>query len=395
MMRRRMATRWRRGGRPGGRDRRGWRRGFVVAAVIASGWALATWAAAAAPVGATGGAMPDGAAASRAAAAGAQLSPQVWLPISLDASGFGPRPTPIEIVPVVPPPPTASPTATTAATATRTPTSTPPPTPTPPKGYHEPLTDRPSLDDLASGYTQARWYETMLEVLRRRYPTGHHIVTSLQDSKGKATTWTSGQTATFMDLVGALETTVHEMNHELGFQEGFIPTIGKRYFYEVRDDLRVTVDVVPTFNRSEIAPYVTGPLDNQYKSIYLTGQSGQQGFYTLLDEFNAYTHSLFTGYGTYDLYPASRHISNRDGLVTFMMYTEFYLRHARTKHPADYKALRARAETKDLVRLLWDRANFILDTTADIPSLALRAEVIEAEMRKADMLAEVEGFLGP
>lgn len=373
------------------------RRAVAVLALALAGGVVSGLAAGASA--ATGAAWAAGRSASgrRADTASSfqQLSPQVWLPVGLDGSGFGPRPTPVEIVPVLPPPPTWTATATAEASATATAMPTAPATPTPPKGYHEPLTDRPSLDDLAGGYTSARWYETLVEVLRRRYPTGHHIVTSLQDGKGKATTWTNGQTGTFMDLIGALEVAVHEMNHQLGFQEGFIPTIGKRYFYEVRDDLRVTVDVVPTYNRSEIAQYITGPLDNQYKSVYLTGQSGQQGFFTLLDEFNAYTHSLFTGYGTYDLYPASRHVSNRDGLVTMMMYVEFYLRHARTKHAADYAALRASAETKDLVRLLWDRANFILDTTASIPSLALKAEAVEAEMRKADMLGEVEGFLGP
>jgi hypothetical protein len=233
----------------------------------------------------------------------------------------------------------------------------------------------------------------MLEVLKRRYGAGHTIVTALTDSKAKAAQWTSGRTGSFASLLGALELAVHEMNHQLGIQEGFLPTFGKVYFYQVRTDLAVRVNVQPTFNRSEIARYVTGPLDNQYKAIYLTGASGQQGFFTLLDEFNAYTHSLFTGYGLYDQFPSGQRVSHRDGLVTFMMYTQFYLRHARLTHADQYEALRADPEVRALVQLLWERANFILDVTGPIPALALDPAAVEAEMRKADMQAEVTRFL--
>lgn len=330
------------------------------------------------------------------AAAGQAVRPQAWLPVGLRSGGFGPPPMAITLTPS--PTATASPNLTGTATndaPTSTPTTAATPTRTPRSGYSEPLTDRPALDDLRTGYSAARWYETMLEVLRRRYPTGHHIVTSLEDSKGKATLWTGGRTGTFDDLVRAMEVAVHEMNHQLGFQEGFIPTIGKKYFYEVRADLRVTVDVVPTYARSEIAQFVTGPLENQYKSTYLTGQSGTQGFFNLLDEFNAYTHSMFTGYGLHDLFPPNQRVSHRDGLVTMMLYVELYLRQARTKHPADYAALRADPAVRDLVKLLWDRANFILDETEDIRGLALNAEAVEAEMRKAELWGEVGRYVAP
>lgn len=327
--------------------------------------------------------------------AAAQQGPRVWLPIGLRGTGFGPPPVALTAAPLPTASPTPDHTGTAAALPSATPTVAATPTATPRSGYAEPLTDRPPLDDLRAGYAAERWYETLVEILRRRYATGHHIVTSLDDSRGKAAVWTTGRTGTFDDLVRSLELVVHEMDHQLGFQEGFVPSIGRRYFYAVRADLAVTVDVVPTFARSEIAPFVTGPLENIYKQTYLTGQSGQQGFFNLLDEFNAYTHSLFTGYGLHDLFPPNQRVSHRDGLVTMMLYVELYLRQARTKHPADYAALRADPAVKDLVKLLWDRANFILDTTEPIPGLALNAGAIEAEMRKAELWGEVERYLGP
>jgi hypothetical protein len=332
----------------------------------------------------------------RTHAAPSAMTPWVYLPIGQANGPFGPPPVAVTAVPTLPPTATATepppPTATSVPTETATPTPSPTPTE---EGYSEPLTSRASLDDLKSGYNASLWYETMLEILKRRYGTGHHLVTQLTDSKAKAAQWTSGRTSSFADLVGALELAVHEMNHQLGIQEGFLPSFGKEYFYEIRADLQVKVTVVPTFNRSEIAQFVTGPLENQYKSVYLTGQSGQQGYFTLLDEFNAYTHSLFTGYGVYDLYPTGQRVSHRDGMVTMMMYNEFYLRRARTNYPIQYASLRNDPAVRALVATLWDRANFILDKTESIPALALNPTAVEAEMRKADMQAEVVRFLGP
>lgn len=352
-------------------------------------------------------AVPAAAGAGASAAAGphephephAALANPIYLPIALARDTFAPPPAPVTSPPTSTTIPTSTPTQlpTEAPLPFDTPLPTPTPSPslTPDDRYSEPLTQRAALDDLKNGYNPNRWYETLLAVLERRYGTGYYIVTHLTDSKAKATVWTNGSTGTFADLLSSLELAVHEMNHQLGFQEGFVPSVGKEYFYQVRADKVVRVKVVPTFNRDEIAQFVVGPLENQYKTTYLTGQSGQQGFFNLLDEFNAYTHSLFTGYGLYDQYPHNQRESHRDGLVTFMMYTQFYLRQARLHHVYDYNALRADPEVKALVKLLWDRANFILDTTADIPSLALNPAAVEAEMRKADMQAEIEKYLAP
>ena len=283
------------------------------------------------------------------------------------------------------------------------PTTTPSPTaalpsPTPKQlpwwgAYDEPLTDMASLEDLFFGYRPTDWYRSLLAILRLRYPTGNAIVTRLKDSQQNATQWVGGQTGTFDALLGRVGLTVHEMNHQLGWQEGILATSLQKYAYVVRTDLTLLVPQMDTFPRAEIVPYLKGPLLNQYKPIYLEGDSGKQGFLTVLDEFNAYTHSLFVGYGLHDTTPSGQRQSDRDGLVTFMMYTEFYLRHARTKHPADYAKLRASPEIRAAVKTLWARANFILDVTEDIPSLALDAAAVEAEMRKADMQAEVRDFV--
>jgi hypothetical protein len=326
------------------------------------------------------------------------LEHRVFVPVSLTGSEIASVPirTAVPPSPTSADAPTSTPTATPTATVEPSPSATHTPSPTPtPEGYQEPLTEFPDLTDLESDYDPSSWYETMLEILARRYTAGHFIVVGVEGSEAEAKRWAGSKTASFDDLVGILPHVVHEMNHQLGMQEGVMKTQFQKYVFPVRDEELVEVTRHETFNRSEIARYVTGPLENQYKSIYLTGSMGRQGFFTLLDEYNAYTHSMFTGYGLHDMAPQGRRVSHRDGLVTFIMYTQFYLRHARERHPDDYELLRSDAELRDLVGLLWKRANFILDVTRDIPGLALDVEAIEAEVNKPEMRAEMEMFIAP
>lgn len=279
-------------------------------------------------------------------------------------------------------------------TATEAPTATATPTPTP-QGYREPLTAFPDLEDLRDGYRAAAWYDTMLEALSRRYETGHAIVTRTDDSEANARRWAGSQTGSWDGLMRILPHVVHEMNHQLGMQEGVLKTGFDRYAYVVRSDLTLEAAYLETFPRREIARYVTGPLENMYKDVYLSGASGEQGFQNLLDEVNAYTHSLFSAYGVHDQSPAGRRSSHRDGLVTFLMYTQLYLRHAREHHPDDWQRLHDDADMRAIVAVLWDRAAFVLDVTEDLPVLSMDPAAIEAETNKPEMRAEIERFVTP
>ena len=76
---------------------------------------------------------------------------------------------------------------------------------TTPEGYREPLTDFADLSDLRDDYDPTRWYETMLEVLTRRYPTGHAIVTRVDNSRQSAQHWASGETGTWGELMSIMQ----------------------------------------------------------------------------------------------------------------------------------------------------------------------------------------------
>lgn len=352
-------------------------RGLLAAAIMAIVALLAS-----AHLGPTGAAV--------AAPGDVDLEHSVFVPVSLVRAEIAS----VQISTPVPASPTSAASPTETIEPSPTATFTPSPTPTP-EGYQEPLTDFPDLADLESGYDAADWYATFLEILERRYKAGRYIVVNVDDSEREAKSWAGSNTRSFEQLVDIAPHVVHEMNHMLGMQEGVTKTQFAKYVFPVRDEELVEVTRHETFNRSEIARYVTGDLENMYKSIYLTGSMGRQGFFTLLDEYNAYTHSMFTGYGLHDMAKTGSSVSHRDGLVTFMMYSQFYLRRAREHHPDDYELLRTDEDVRALVELLWERSNFILDETADIPGLSLDCEAIEAEVNKPEMRAEMEQFIAP
>lgn len=262
--------------------------------------------------------------------------------------------------------------------------------------WSETLTALPDLSDLKAGYDPSQWYPTFLDLLDRRYPTGRYIVESLANSQQEAQTWLQavGSIDTFAGLVDGANTTVHEMNHGLSFQEG-IATNFDTYAFVLREDIIYIVPRISTFNRKEILPYLTGPLakgSNGYY-FYIEDTISSHDFFSVLDEFNAYIHSSFTGYGLHDELAPGLKTSDRNGTLTFMLYTQYYLLHARENHPDVYAAILADADIKELVGSLWKRAMFILDVTKDISSLEINAAPLETLMLSAELQQEIEPFL--
>ena len=102
-----------------------------------------------------------------------------------------------------------------------------------------------------------------------------------------------------------------------------------------------------------------------YADLYLTGTMGDQGMFTLLDELNAYTHSIFVDYQLVDQIPTGMSISSLDGLATFMLFTELYLKAVRETQSAQYNTILATPGIKQLILDLWNRCEWIIDNSAD------------------------------
>jgi hypothetical protein len=262
--------------------------------------------------------------------------------------------------------------------------------------YTEKLAELAPVTDLQTNYSAETWYEATLALLERRYPAGQWIVASLDDSKNQAKFWmdAGGGVGAFSDIVQSLGLTVHEMNHQLGFQLG-VATSFDTYAFPVDAERTIEVAMVPTFDRSEIAASLPPRLQKENNSyfFYLEGNLGAQSFYTLLDELNAYTHSLFVAYGVRDLFSPGISTSDRDGLLTFMAYTLYYLRYARETKPEAHAALLESAENRAMLQSLWERAVFIEAATRNEKSLEIRAAEVFELVADPELYEEIEPFL--
>ena len=252
--------------------------------------------------------------------------------------------------------------------------------------YSEPVCD-PTADlaEVAAAYqnTPEGLRTATLGIAARRYPIGTEVINVQSDPQLQA--WFRNR-ATFMGVLEGFDTAVHEGTHIWD-----ITMIGAQGWpYRVRDDLVIRARRLTNFNRSEIvAQHVNAAMD-QYVKVYLTGQSGMQGFNTLLDEYNAYAHSLASRYCTRDSLASGTRISARDGILTMMYYVEVYLRLARTNHPQDYAAIIGDPGHLQLIRTVWGRAEFWLNLSAQYPQLGLRDATIRGWVYDANNLGEIE-----
>ncbi len=242
-----------------------------------------------------------------------------------------------------------------------------------------------AIDDIEEEYVPRDWREAALGVLDRRFPDGAFIARELRDP-GDFDRWFR-QTQTFDGMLDDLNTGVHEGAHILGFQNG---GMGGSYSFTLGEDDEIVVPRIQLFFRSEVFERLPAVARNGfYADLYLQ-QIGQQGIETLLDEFNAYTYSLLVDVALADQFSASSSRSSRDGLVTFMLFTEVYLHLARTEHPDDYDRLINTRGFGDLVLTLFDRAWCVYELSGDDPKLEIDAADILPHVLDPQWLGEVD-----
>lgn len=242
------------------------------------------------------------------------------------------------------------------------------------------------LSDVASirsAYEPSKLRAAAEALATKRYPLGVEFLRA-QDDK-QLFTWFEHGGATFDDLASSFDTAVHEGAHIWGFKR-FSP---RTQTYGVSADVTLTLPRLSNFDRSEILKVHVSPATDDYAKIYLTGKSGAQGFNMLLDEYNAYVHSLASRYCTRDLLPDNLHVSARDGILTFMYYVETYLQLARTQHPKDYRAIVEDAAHRQLILGVWARAEYWLRKSATDVRLGITDETIEGWVYDASRLAEI------
>ncbi|MBI5535773.1 MAG: hypothetical protein HY898_23780 [Deltaproteobacteria bacterium] len=221
-----------------------------------------------------------------------------------------------------------------------------------------------------------------------RYPVGVPFLKEQTDAQLKA--WFTGAPDTFEGVASRVDSAIHEGAH-IWSAKRFNPAV---QVYPIRVDLNIETKRLTNFPRSEILKKHVSPDADTYAKTYLQGASGAQGFNSLLDEYNAYAHSLAARYCMRDLLPQGTRVSVRDGILTFMYYVETYLELARTLHPGDYKAIVADPGHRQLILTVWDRAEYWLRRSANHAALGISDAQIRQWVYEPSRLAEIARLRG-
>ena len=237
--------------------------------------------------------------------------------------------------------------------------------------YDEPLCSAASLADLEAAYVPAAWRDSVLPALDTRYAIGAYVLRDVPAGLGCDWAMFMPDSSSFAGMLDGFGVLVHELGHCWGFQ-----FFGSGYAYLVTDTLEFHTSFLDTFDRSEISTVHEYLADDFYADTYLTGSSGAQGFSTVLDELNQYTHSLAIAWCYRDYRSPGMRVSARDGLLTFLYYTEKYLQLARTVHPGDYDRILGDEQAMRALDTLWGRANLYLELTAAETSLGINDDRI-------------------
>ena len=271
-----------------------------------------------------------------------------------------------------------------------------------------------SLADLTGAFTSAGTDAFVEGVLNRRYPFGWSLVDEGRGGFINCLMTFVRDRSSANAVIGDLGTAVHECGHVTDLERSMGPTS----VYVIRADLTMmgargdtTTRGGATFARSLIRadsfqasrPVCpagsSGPRCDFYADTYLDGdptdgtfESGDQGFNLLLEEVLQYSNSLAVGYAYADQRRAGSSVSDRDGMLTFLWYTERYLRMARLDYPSAYAhhVTGDGGRWRQLILSIWGRAWLYLEATESLPGLGIEDDMILPLVTNPELLNEIE-----
>ncbi len=269
-----------------------------------------------------------------------------------------------------------------------------------------------SIEALVNGYDKSQALQLVVEVLGLRYPTGRFLVEE-GIAKGQQNCFElflpASQRGSAKQVLDRLEVLVHECGHLYDLAKGGFAGA----HYHIADGVTRTCKGGSsqfggkTFARSLLQGDAYAALRpdcakgkgshgcDSYAKIYLSGdpsdqkfESGDQGFDMLHEETVQYVHSLATQMGMSDRVIGAT--SARDGILTFLWYTERYLRMARLEHPDVYTLLSTDACWREAILLTWGRAWRFLAMTADEAKLGIDDDALLTLVEDPELLQEIE-----
>jgi hypothetical protein len=183
-------------------------------------------------------------------------------------------------------------------------------------------------------------------------------------------------------IPGAVHESIHQINAKLS-------DFNRRSF-SITKDKTLRIPRLKTFARSEISQYLPSGQQDDYYKEYLCGQSGKQGYDSLLEELNAYIHGCRTAVRMQHLYGDHTQTSERDGLAAMMYFTQLYLRHAQQQRKDTWEALRREKSIIEVTGILWSLAAGVINDAIAFPHLGIKDE---PKRRLASKETSVQTFL--
>lgn len=188
---------------------------------------------------------------------------------------------------------------------------------------------------------------------------------------------------TFREYLLELPTVIHEANHHYNSENA--PPINKTRYYYTSGSEKFVVDVFPVFPSSEInalAPDADKKKIFRYNT-YITSKTPHldsriNGIFGLLEEMNAYYHSMKTSLDLFHYLKKQYGFSNgeiwvnwlgsissyRYSLNEFSIFISWYLQTAKAKHPEVYKRIVNNTQIKTMYRFLHQQ-NLAMQETYD------------------------------
>ena len=219
---------------------------------------------------------------------------------------------------------------------------------------------RGAFEALAAGYYPAA--EPLL-----REPSDAQLVEWTRASDDELAAYVSGATVT--KIVDGFATAAHEGAHLWTWRHEEAGTS-----YLLRPGVEVVVSELHGFPSRRLLRFHPRPDKDLYADTYLADSLAEEDLSGLLDELNAYTHSLASRYCVRHRSRPDRAITARAAPLTFLFYVDLYLRRSRTHHPFLYRRIAASPETVHAIAMLHRRAAFWLEATRDAHTLNLYYE---------------------
>lgn len=277
--------------------------------------------------------------------------------------------------------------------------------------WREPLPNKSaSLNAVKATFSGNNYNRFVLDVLKVRYPTGKYVVEgglAKKDCIGQFLDERDKESAS--GIIDSLSTIVHECGHmhdsnrtEAFNEVAYVLTPKVAFVCSGASYVGVNHTFARSLLNGDIFSAQRPPCLNEWHvgcdfyASYLDGnpmndkfENGDQGFDMVLEETVQYVNSLATHYAYEDQQSTTRSVSARDGILTFLWYTERYLRMARLQYPDQYQFLTGDPCWREAILSTWGRAWTYLALTANSPSLGIDSQAIEMLVRDPRLLIEI------